>query len=703
MMRGGDFARFATSTAKYHILQMSQVVPLTIVPRGNKDADVLEGSRQIAEKLTTKPEDFKEYITVVYDKIVQRNGTCKCILDIQTDAPTGDAIKVWEPYLIKANVKLAVVTEKKETKEDLRKALWFSGVQPRQCNKAIVRQNLEKFLSEKGKEMPVEVIECYHALPIDVTENGVVSQQKISTKVLAVKTRKEDVNVLVGTVSKLINHDKTNIFNDPSDLVGIVNPHPIVHAIPFRANNRYQHLLLSKHKEYMDTHKVPFFIHENVDRVIPADRLHNYIKDYANLTPADNTLRRIIMSLTNTQGNQAAEAIYATQREDFIITCLQENSKVIADYCALHSLEYKNMWEKFDPNYESDMTKSMKEIVAAIEVEEKGYYIAPGRRIEAAQIAPSAWKKKPTIATDTTTPVAIRADLKRTEDMIANSMQQVIEQMTASHQEQMSLIREQHEYTLKDMTKKYEELLTHHNQQGEMLDGLLQRNDNDQQQLTEGFEKMTMGFEANEEAVGTMFQNMVKMQETSSKDSHMVVKAMQQNMDTTAKSFRIITEELNTLHNEVEFMSKQSEEMEAAFDDTAKQVNTIFDSFVLQRGEQNRLKRDRSRSVSSRSTSGVGKARRFRKRQQREQEKADVEFDNVSVVGKSDSDDDTRMSNLTEGNEDEDLDEGSLDTASDDTKTVDDDESSPMDASGSPQEAPPLVSGSPQGLGSRRD
>ena len=331
------------------------------------------------------------------------------------------------------------------------------------------------------------------------------------------------------------------------------------------------------------------------------------------------------------------------------------------------------------------------------------YYIAPGRRIEAAQIAPSAWKKKPTIATDTTTPVAIRADLKRTEDMIANSMQQVIEQMTASHQEQMSLIREQHEYTLKDMTKKYEELLTHHNQQGEMLDGLLQRNDNDQQQLTEGFEKMTMGFEANEEAVGTMFQNMVKMQETSSKDSHMVVKAMQQNMDTTAKSFHIITEELNTLHNEVEFMSKQSEEMEAAFDDTAKQVNTIFDSFVLQRGEQNRLKRDRSRSVSSRSTSGVGKARRFRKRQQREQEKADVEFDNVSVVGKSDSDDDTRMSNLTEGNEDEDQDEGSLDTASDDTNTADDDESSPMDASGSPQEAPPLVSGSPQGLGSRRD
>jgi hypothetical protein len=227
---------------------------------------VLEGTTQIAEKLTTVPKVFKEYITIVYDKIVQRKGTCKCIIDIQTDVPTRDATKVWESYLIKAKVKLAVVTEKEETKEDLRKALWFSGVQPRQCNKAVVRQNLERILSEKGKDMPVEVIECYHALPIDVTENGVVSQQKISTKVLAVKTRKEDVNVLVGTISKIINHDKTNIFNDSADLVGIVNPHPIVHAIPFRANNRYQHLLLSKHKEYMDTHRVPFFIHENVDK-----------------------------------------------------------------------------------------------------------------------------------------------------------------------------------------------------------------------------------------------------------------------------------------------------------------------------------------------------------------------------------------------------------------------------------------------------
>jgi hypothetical protein len=177
---------------------------------------------------------------------------------------------------------------------------------------------------------------------------------------------------------------------------------------------------------------------------------------------------------------------------------------------------------------------------------------------------------------------------------------------------------------------------------------------------------------------------------------------MQQNMETTTTAFRIITEELNTIHNEVEFMSKQADEIEASLDDTAKQVNTIFDSFVLHRGDHNRQKRDRSRSVFSRST-GVGTTRRFRKRQQREQELAELELDNVSVVGKSDSDEDTKMSHLTEGNEDEELEVESLVTASDDTKTTDDDGDHPQDASGPTKEAPPLVSRSPQVLGSRRD
>ena len=233
----------------------------------------------------------------------------------------------------------------------------------------------------------------------------------------------------------MINQDKINIFNDQADLAGIVNPHPIVHAIPFRANNRYQHLLLSNNKQYMDLHRVPFFLHEQIDRVIPDTRLDNYIADYANLTRDDNTLRRIIMALTNSQGNQVVEAVYSTQRSDFVVCCLQENSKVLADYCDLHALEYKNMWEKFDPNYESDMAKDMKALVAAIEVEENGFYMAPGKIVQAAQIAPAAWKKKPRIATgSTTTPAAIRTELKRTEELISKSMQTAVRNQNSNSQ-----------------------------------------------------------------------------------------------------------------------------------------------------------------------------------------------------------------------------------------------------------------------------
>ena len=174
--------------------------------------------------------------------------------------------------------------------------------------------------------MPIEAIDCYRALLVDITENGVVSQQKIGTKVLAVKTRKDDVNVLVGNLIRMINQEGINIFNDPADLTGIVNPHPIVHAFPFRASSRYQHILLSKHKQFMDTHKVQFFLREKNDRVIPENHIEDYIKDYAYLSSNENTLRRMIMALTNDQGNQVAEAIYSTQREDYIISCLQGDS-----------------------------------------------------------------------------------------------------------------------------------------------------------------------------------------------------------------------------------------------------------------------------------------------------------------------------------------------------------------------------------------
>jgi len=193
MLMGGDSARFATTTAKHHLLQMCQVVPICIKPRGNKEADTLDGVTEIAAKLSTVQKEYKEYITIIFDKIVQRRGACKFVIDIETAIKTSDAITAWEPYLVKANITLAVATEREEQKEELKKALWFSSVQPRLCSKAVVKSNLERLLSEKGMDMPIEVIECFHALPIDVTENGVVSQQKIVAKVLAVKTRKEDV------------------------------------------------------------------------------------------------------------------------------------------------------------------------------------------------------------------------------------------------------------------------------------------------------------------------------------------------------------------------------------------------------------------------------------------------------------------------------------------------------------------------------
>ncbi len=123
----------------------------------------------------------------------------------------------------------------------------------------------------------------------------------------------------------------------------------------------------------MDLHKVLFFIHENVDKIIPENRIDDYILDYIHMTRDNNTLRRMVMALINNAENQAAEAIHLSQWSDFIICCLQEDSKVIADFCILNGLEYKNMWEKFDANYESDMTKDMKALVAAIEVEENGF------------------------------------------------------------------------------------------------------------------------------------------------------------------------------------------------------------------------------------------------------------------------------------------------------------------------------------------
>ena len=707
MMLGGDSARFAATTAKHHLLQLSKVVPITIKPRGNTEADILEGATNIAAKLHTIPKEFKEYITVVYDKIVRNRGACKCLMDIQTDIQTGDALKAWEAYLVKANVTMGVVTEKEETKEEMKKAVWFSGVQPRHCNKLVVKRNIEKLLSEKGKDMPIEIIECFHTLPVDVTENGIVSQQRISAKVLAVKTNKENIAVLSGNVSRMINHDKANIFNDPADLEGIANPHPVVHAIPFRAHNRFQHLLLSQHKSFMDTHKVQFFLHENADKVIPATRLADYITDYANLTDTDNTLRRIIMSLTNSEGNQVAEAMYSTQRSDFIISCEQANSKVIADFCDLHALEYKNMWDKFDPNYESDMARDMKALVEQIDVEEKGFYMAPGKMVQAANIKPSAWKRKPRIVTDSTAaPLAIRTELKRTEEALSTSMDTVVQKLLSAHQDQIGIIQENHRAAMDLMTTKFEEMNSHAQSQGEMINELMQRNDKDQMQMTEGFEKLDKNVESNERALEGIFHDVVKMQETTTKDRHTVVKALQQNMDTTTKAFKIIGDELNIISNTVEAMSDQADQMEESLEETAKQVNSIFENHATQR-QGVRKRRERSRSVSSvRSNSSTNI--RLRKRQQRGDQIDDVmetvqaEFDAISSCGESNSsdssdsaDDDQRMGDLPEG------DEGDDTMLSDDDLGASLDEDAPLPRAMA--QSGPLVSESPQDEDSCRD
>ena len=83
MMMSGDNARFTTATAKNHLLQMSKLVPLTIKPRGNKEAEPIVGTAAIALKLHTFQKPYKEYITIVYDKFIQRRGACKCLIDIQ--------------------------------------------------------------------------------------------------------------------------------------------------------------------------------------------------------------------------------------------------------------------------------------------------------------------------------------------------------------------------------------------------------------------------------------------------------------------------------------------------------------------------------------------------------------------------------------------------------------------------------------------
>ena len=703
LVQGGDSARYATTVAKRHLLQMSTIVPITIKPRGNKEAEIIEGTSDVAAKLSTVPGSFKDYITVVYDKYIRGNGSCKCIINLQTDLATSDAMALWEAYLDKANVRVSVITENEEVKEDMRKALWISGVQPRQCNKAVVKQMVEKFLVEKGKEMPIEVIDCYHALPVEVTENGVVSTQKIGTRVLAIKTRKDDIPVLVGNLSKMINQDKVNIFNDPGDLTGIINPHPIVHAIPFRASNRYQHILLSKHKQFMDAHQAPFFIQEDIDRAIPDVRMTAFIKAHPQLTADDCTLRRIIMSLTNDQGNQVAEAIYSTHKSDFLVSCLRKDSKIIAEFCELHTLSYRNMWDKFDPNYESDLTKVMKSIVAEITVEEEGFYMAPGKMIAQTNVAPSAWTKKPNItATTPTAPATIRAELKKTEDTISSTMTTELTKIQENHDQQMRNIEENYRVTLEILTKKLDDLQFHSNQQGEMINNLLMRDDNNQAQLTEGFAlvaNIDKNVLANEKSIEHICHDSLTAIESHNRSQLTQARALQQNMETTAKSFKIIADEVTGLRSDMEDMSHQADVMEEALEQSCEQVDQIFRAVAEQFGpyrgrDRGKNKRNRSRSVSStRSAASANAPTRWSKKRQTDTE---IPEDDLSSVGGSMSEEEEEgmpLDNVQE--EDEDIDLSELERA--------DAEDSDSSNESMAQHNSTVVSESPQGAGSRRD
>lgn len=67
-------------------------------------------------------------------------------------------------------------------------------------------------------------------------------------------------------------------------------------------------------------------------------------------------------------------------------------------------------------------------------------------------------------------------------------------------------------------------------------------------------------------------------------------------METTTKAFKIITQEVTLLSKQVDAMSNQADAMEESLDQTAKQVNSIFDSFAMQhRGHRSKPRRDHSR------------------------------------------------------------------------------------------------------------
>ena len=214
---------------------------------------------------------------------------------------------------------------------------------------------------------------------------------------------------------------------------------------------------------------------------------------------------------------------------------------------------------------------------------------------------------------------------------------------------------------------------------------------------------------ANEESIEHIFQDMVKIQDTSNKDRRTVVKAMQQNMDTTAKAFKILSDDMTAIHSEIMDMSEQADLMEQSLVGTANKVDAIFDRAIVERTSQrgrlanNAQKRNRSRSSSSLRSTASNSTRRIGKRQQ-------LEAENIESLDGSISDEDNQMEDLEEGDEENDEINDDHQVLFDLEAREKDDESLAMEEDSSlsqtqseHENAATVVSGSPQDMDSRRE
>ena len=253
------------------------------------------------------------------------------------------------------------------------------------------------------------------------------------------------------------------------------------------------------------------------------------------------------------------------------------------------------------------------------------------------------------------------------------------------------------------LMKKLDDLQFHANQQGEMINNLLMRNDNDQQQLTEGFaivQKIDNNVTANEKSIEHICHDYLTAVETQNKSQLTVARALQQNMETTAKSFKIIADEVTGIRSEIDDMSHQADIIEEALEQSCEQVDQIFRSVAEQSGlhrgrDRGKKKRNRSRSVSStRTSASVNAAPRWSKKRQTDSEPLDE--DSSSAEGSLSAEEDDSMA-LDDVQEESELDLSALEKAdAEEEESISSNESMAQNDSN-------LVSGSPQDEGSRRE